>query len=294
MAEMAAEFAVSRRTMLRDLQALSEMGVPLAATPGPGGGYRLIADRRLLPLSLSPEEAIGVILSYESFLEYADSPFASQSLAAVTKLRNALPPDVVRELDEVHDHVVVLQQTPRYRAPFLTDVLRAALARVHLEIEYESVSGAAERLIFPYGLYAWQGFWYCACYDYRRETGLSLRVDRILRLDRKEDLEPPQSLTVRQWLTRYRTEAADTFRLRARVTPRGARRFELSALFGMGAVSPAGLLEVDLPRSEMGWFAGQLLPLGTDITVESPPELIDAILRETQAVAQAYAPGVRE
>jgi predicted DNA-binding transcriptional regulator YafY len=36
-AELAEEFGVSRRTILRDLQALSEMGVPLRSTSGPGG-----------------------------------------------------------------------------------------------------------------------------------------------------------------------------------------------------------------------------------------------------------------
>ena len=90
--EMADEFGVSRRTMLRDLQALSAMGVPLAATPGPHGGYMLIQKQRLLPLSLTIDEALGVLLSYESFLHYAQSPFAPQSLSAITKLRAALPP----------------------------------------------------------------------------------------------------------------------------------------------------------------------------------------------------------
>ena len=50
-AELAEEFGVSRRTMLRDLAALSAMGVPLRSTPGPGaatlcrgagGGSRLL------------------------------------------------------------------------------------------------------------------------------------------------------------------------------------------------------------------------------------------------------------
>jgi predicted DNA-binding transcriptional regulator YafY len=40
-AELAEEFGVSRRTMLRDLSALSEMGLPLRSRPGPGGGYSL-------------------------------------------------------------------------------------------------------------------------------------------------------------------------------------------------------------------------------------------------------------
>jgi predicted DNA-binding transcriptional regulator YafY len=43
--DLAEEFWVSRRTMLRDLAALSEMGVPLRSTPGPGR-RGLVAARR--------------------------------------------------------------------------------------------------------------------------------------------------------------------------------------------------------------------------------------------------------
>lgn len=39
---MAAEFNVSYRTILRDLQELSALGVPLYSEPGRGGGYRLL------------------------------------------------------------------------------------------------------------------------------------------------------------------------------------------------------------------------------------------------------------
>src|SRR4051794_21743868 len=64
--EMADEFGVSRRTMLRDLHDLSAMGIPLPATPGPGGGYALIRNQRQLPLALTVDEALAVILSYEA------------------------------------------------------------------------------------------------------------------------------------------------------------------------------------------------------------------------------------
>jgi predicted DNA-binding transcriptional regulator YafY len=287
-AEMAEEFAVSRRTMLRDLHALSEMGVPLAAVPGPGGGYSLIRDRRLLPLSLLPDEAIGMIISYEAFLQYAQSPFAAQSLSAVTRLRNAMPPDVVRELDRVHRHVAVVQPARSYEAPFLADVLRAALDGVHLEIAYESVSRTAKRLIFPYGIFAAHGFWYCACHDRERGAGIALRVDRIRALERKEGLEPIQSMSLRDFLDTRERDAVDVVHLRIKVTSRGAKRFELSTLFPGETVNDHGRLEVDLPRSELGWFADQLLPLGTDIVVESPPELIDLIRGKAATIAESY------
>lgn len=112
--DMATAHGVSRRTMLRDLQALSAIGVPLAARPGPHGGYELMARERLLPLALTVDEAMGMILSYEAFVRYAQSPFSSQSLSAVTKLRNPMPPDVVARLDRLREVVAVVGPNPEY------------------------------------------------------------------------------------------------------------------------------------------------------------------------------------
>ena len=63
--EVAEEFGVSRCTMLRDLHALSGMGVPLRSTPGPGGGHSLLRGGRRLSPSLTFDEALALIVSYE-------------------------------------------------------------------------------------------------------------------------------------------------------------------------------------------------------------------------------------
>src|SRR5215204_5843280 len=104
-AELAEEFGVSRRTMLRDLGALSAMGVPLRSTPGPGGGYSLPRGGRRLSPSLTVDEALALIASYEALLRYPVHSFSTQSLSAVTKLRAALPKDVVAQLDRLRRHV---------------------------------------------------------------------------------------------------------------------------------------------------------------------------------------------
>src|ERR671911_1478241 len=147
--ELAEEFGVSRRTMLRDLRALSEMGVPLRSTPGPGGGYALPRGRRRLSPSLTVDEALGLIVSYESFLRYAESPFSAQNLSAINKLRAALPTDVVGELDSLRRHVAVLDPAREHEAPLLGDLLEAALDGVHLKVIYDSIrSGISERVIY--------------------------------------------------------------------------------------------------------------------------------------------------
>ena len=182
--EMSDEFGVSRRTMLRDLHALSAMGVPLAAVPGPGGGYSLPYPQPPLTLSLAADEALALILSYEALSRDAPSPFHESSISAITKLRAALPPEVLRDLDRLRERVAAVGVARRYDAPFLADLLRAALDEVHLRIAYDSRRGVSERLIFPYGLIAGLGFWYCACYDYKRGSHAWLRADRIRSLER--------------------------------------------------------------------------------------------------------------
>jgi predicted DNA-binding transcriptional regulator YafY len=288
--QMAAEFGVSRRTMLRDLQALSSMGVPLFATPGPHGGYGLLPSRRLLPLSLTIDEAVGVLLSYEAFLEYAQSPFSAQSLSAITRLRSALPPDVVRELDRIRRHVAVIERPRNYEAPLLADILRAALDGAHLRVVYDSQAGVGERVIFPFGLYASAGFWYCACFDYRRGMNLSLRADRFASIERVEGLERPPHIPVAQWLRVVESDDGHQLPLRARVTVRGLKRFELQSLFGR--VQPdeegGGVVVAGIPASEVDWYARQLLALGGDLVVESPPELIEALRQQAQEILRLY------
>jgi predicted DNA-binding transcriptional regulator YafY len=136
---LADEFGVSRRTMLRDLAALSGMGVPLRSTSGPGGGYSLPRGGRRLSPSLTVDEALALIVSYEALLRYPVSPFSAEGISAVTKLHTALPPDVVRELDALREHVAVVEPVREYEAPLLGDLLRAALDGAHLTVTYDSV-----------------------------------------------------------------------------------------------------------------------------------------------------------
>ncbi len=189
--ELADHFEVSRRTMLRDLRTLSDVGVPLIAAPGPGGGYRLARDQRLAPLALTMDEALGVLLSYEAFLRDAPSPFAVENLSAVTKLRATLPLDIAREVERVRRHVAVIARPRGAPAPLLGALLQASLDGVHLRVVYDSRSGVSERVIFPFGLFLADERWYCACHDDTRGRDISLRADRVVSLARVEGRDRP-------------------------------------------------------------------------------------------------------
>ena len=290
-AELAEEFGVSRRTMLRDLGALSAMGVPLRSTPGPGGGYSLPRGGRRLSPSLTVDEALALIASYEALLRYPVHPFSTQSLSAVTKLRAALPKDVVAQLDRLRRHVLVGGPVRDYEAPLLDELLSAALDGAHLKVTYDSIeSGVTERVIFPYGLYASQGYWYCACFDLRREMNVPMRADRFLSAERVGGFEPPEELSVRDWMNTAREAFSERLWVRARVTERGRKSFELTSLFGRVMPEEDGVIEVKIPRSEIDYYASRLLSVGTDVFVESPPELVEAIENNAREIVRLYRP----
>ncbi len=294
--ELAEEFGVSRRTMLRDLRTLSEMGIPLRSTPGPGGGYSLPRGGRRLSPSLSVDEALALIVSYEALMRYPVSPFSSQSLSAVTKLRAALPKDVLGELDRLRRHVAVVEPVREYEAPLLGDLLKAALDGEHLKVVYDSLrSGVSERVVFPFGLYASQGFWYCACFDRKRKANVSLRADRFLSAERVKGFERPSHVPLDGWIREVHSGGGERLRLRVRVSERGTKSFELVSLFGrieadgQTAGQRDGLVEADIPRSEVNFYASRLLSVGTDARVESPPELVEALRNKALEIARLYS-----
>jgi len=58
--ELAARLGVTVRSVRRDVERLRELGYPVQASKGVGGGYQLGAGGALPPLLLDPEEAVAV------------------------------------------------------------------------------------------------------------------------------------------------------------------------------------------------------------------------------------------
>jgi predicted DNA-binding transcriptional regulator YafY len=288
--EMADQFSVSRRTMLRDLQALSALGVPLSACPGPGGGYSLAYPGSPVTLSLHADEALGLILSYEAVLEDAPSPFSQSSISAITKLRTALSPPVVRDLDRLRERIAVIGMQRIYEAQYLSDLLQAAMEQAHLRIVYDSRSGHSQRLIFPYGLIAALGFWYCACYDYKRRAHAWLRADRISSLERAEQLHPHTPMTLAEWLTQSSATQEETVRLKAKVSARGMKHLDWSAFRDGLAHRTDGSAKIDMsvPLSSLDHYTRLFAPLGAEVVVDSPPHLVQMLLVRAKEIVSLY------
>jgi predicted DNA-binding transcriptional regulator YafY len=128
-------------------------------------------------------------------------------------------------------------------------------------------------VVFPFGLYASGGYWYCACFDRKRDANVSMRADRFLTAERVEGYERPAHVPFEHWPHDTGNMEGERPRLRAYGTGRGMTSFELTSFFGR--ISPnrrgGGVVEADVPKQELDYYALHLLSVGTDVVVRSPP-----------------------
>jgi predicted DNA-binding transcriptional regulator YafY len=179
-AELAERFAVSTRTIERDLLALQQAGVPIWAQPGPGGGYNLNVETTLPPLNLTPAEAAAIATALAATQAM---PFAEAGRSALMKLSGVMASgskDTASRLVNVIRIVPGPGDSPVDRVSDL--IQRALLDSVAIELTYlDAQAHETERVVEPAGLFGTPNGWYLAAWCRLRQGPRAFRLDRITR-----------------------------------------------------------------------------------------------------------------
>ena len=152
--ELAGRLEVSKRTVYRDVVALSAAGVPVHADPGPSGGIELMAGWRtdLTGLTASEVEAL--------FTSAAGPQFES----AMGKLAAALPGESGKRAGRIRERLLVDSAGWGRRSvvsPHLRMVQDAVFADRRLHLTYRRAEAQiVARDVDPLGLIIKAGVWY--------------------------------------------------------------------------------------------------------------------------------------
>lgn len=177
-AEIADELKISVATARRDLEALSNAGVPVYPQAGRGGGWHLVGGARTDLSGLTAPEAQAL------FLLMGPAASAAPALkSALRKLVRALPGTFRADAEAAADAVVVdptrWGDAERER-PELVDVLQAAVVRRRqVELTYGGRGREPSvRAVNPLGLVDKDDVWYLIADTERGRR--TYRVDRIV------------------------------------------------------------------------------------------------------------------
>ncbi len=291
--DIAEHFDISIRTVYRDLLALQEAGVPLAAEAGEG--YSLVEGYHLPPVMFTHEEASALFIGGEFVQRLTDESLKKHAETALLKIRAVLPVEKQEYLERLQEATAVLsRQSPSqdgFRDDALATIQDAIVNRNVLAMEYYATSNdeITKREVEPLGLLYYSDHWHLIGYCRMREDYRDFRTDRIKSIKTcLEFFAPREGFSLKQYLQEAnRVENAQEVRVKFK--PPVAQWVRGRHYYGLVEETPVddGVVMTFLVHSTdvlVDW----LLSFGTGVEIIHSPHLCKLLLEKAKKIAAHY------
>jgi predicted DNA-binding transcriptional regulator YafY len=177
---LAEALGIDARTVRRDIGRLRELGYPIEASSGVGGGYALGRGADLPPLVLDDDEAVALAIALRAASSNVGGIEAT-SLRLLGKLDQLMPTRLRRRASALHAVTLSLRNgPPLVDGSALSELATACRDCRSLQFEYRNHAGeATQRRVQPLRLATVGRRWYLIAWDTDRGDWRSFRVDRM-------------------------------------------------------------------------------------------------------------------
>lgn len=276
---LARELEVSVRTVYRDIEALSEAGIPVFATQGREGGFELVEGFTMDSHLLETGEITRILAALPALKAVLPGP----ELGGIVEKFNALRAKGATRgvtVPENHIFIELMPSAPeKKKLELIEETIRK---RSILEIAYLDVNGIetrreieAEAIVFIWE--AWYVWGFCR-----------LRKDfRLFKISRIVDAAPASSprigpkpdLSMRPWATDWNYSAPEPIAFEAEPVA----RMRLREFFGDECMKEADgkiVVEALFPVDE--WVVSYVMSLPGKVTIRSPERLRATVLERAR------------
>ena len=313
--QLADRLEVSVRTVYRDIESLSEAGVPVYGDAGPDGGYQLLGGYRTRLNGLTAAEAQALSL--------AGMPRAAAELGLGTvlataqlKLQAALPPELRDRTDAISERFLL--DAPGWyhdgdSSPYLAAVAGAVWHQRRIEVRYRRWTAPTDvtRMLDPHGIVLKAGKWYLVASDAADTAGeaacrdgtamRTYRVNHILALtDTGERFAHARGFDLAAfWASSVAGFRAGLWQGEARIRLSPAGRDRMTEMMSPAVISAAEATAS--PADQRGWVTAvvpieslihahqDFLRLGAEVEVLEPAELRHRLAETARSLAAIYA-----
>jgi predicted DNA-binding transcriptional regulator YafY len=293
---LADQLEVSRRTILRDIDALSAAGVPVVAEGGHGGGITLDEHYRTSLAGMKEKEVRTLFIGDNTRL-LGEIGLGGAVESAMLKLRAVLPVSHQPAVEHFRQRILidpVWWWRDEQQLPWWQQLQQAVFENRCIQVVYERNDGEIiERILEPYSLVAKSGVWYLIARQAETlHTYRLLRFRQIALLEtcfqRRADFDLPTHWQAQ--LTDFGKLIAD-YDFTLRVHPDQMNFIKM--------IVPGRYHAVESPETE-GWVTLQfhletidlakmlIFGLGEHATIVEPQELQDAVLKTANAVLNQH------
>lgn len=295
--ELAGRLEVTPRTLRRDVERLRDLGYPVDADRGVGGGYQLRAGAALPPMLLDADEGVAIAVALRTTASASVAGVEDAALSALAKIVQVMPPSLRRRVDALHQFTVPTSLGgPEVDAADLMVLAQACRDGERVTVQYQPRDREpGQRLVEPHRLVALGRRWYLVAWDTDRADWRTFRLDRLSASRPTGVRFRPREIPGADPGQFVRSSIGSRPRLAVRLVVHADADAVQAVVHGWGRVEPLNdaTCRLHIDADSFDWVVLLISLVGADVDVEHPPELRD-VLAETGARlvrAAAGSPG---
>lgn len=301
--ELAARLEMDVRTVRRYITHLQDVGIPVEASIGRYGGYRLRPGFKLPPLMFTEEEATAVVLGLlgTSWLEIGQSSVAVEG--ALAKITRVLPLQARDRLKNMSSHLFFFSpqssdepteaanedaQETRPDASLLISLSEVIGQCQRITLDYRSRHNeVTHRKVEPYGIIGWEGHWSLVGYCLLRQDYRLFRLDRMQRVEIVEEtFERAEGFDCRSYIYEKYGRTRGRWHIKVEFqSPLFTVQQRIPSYYGRLSATPAGTCYED-DVNNLDNTVRYLVGLNLPFAIHHPPELREALLRLADQLVQ--------
>lgn len=277
--QMAALFEVSRRTIVRDIDTLSQAGIPIVTTQGMHGGIRIMDGYRVDRTVLTNADMLAILAGLRSL----DSVSGTHQYAQLMEKLAAGSSSVLPADQHILINLAAWDKTAVSRK---IETIHHAIERKRIiEFYYVSPSGSGKRTVEPYYLIFEWSWWYVWGWCASRNDFRLFKLSRITDLAVGDPFYghpvPYPDLS---------TEKVFPSRYQVRAIVQQQYRWRLLEDFGADSFveQPDGTLRFSFGFTDVESIKGWVLSYGDGMELLEPNEVREDLGQFGQRLAQRY------
>lgn len=292
--ELSERLGVTTRTVRRDIDALRELGYPVNAMSGPGGGYQLGSGGSIPPLMLEEDEAVALAGALRMAAQDQLFGMEEAGLSLMAKIEQMLPPKLRARLDDVLHTTVTssVRAAPQFNPATLSVLARAARNDERVRFVYRPPGrDPMERHVEPYRVVVVSRRWYLVAFDRDRDDWRTFRLDRMetpwatgIRFQRVDPPDPVALVEEGMALRMYEMQATVILD----VGLDDARQWIPSTVGRLSAIDD-GHTRLEIGADGPEWIARYLASIWVPFRVVDPPEARDAVVDLGRRLLETHA-----
>ena len=287
--DLMTEFHISKRTALRDMAALEDMGLAFYTETGKNGGYHLVRQTLLTPIYFTQDDLSMIFYALNSLRRLSVTPFDKSYPQIFEKLLVSLS-------TTQRDYVLkILSVLEFYDVPvisssvFLRQLLEATVEEKVLWIDYEQ-NKRRQQFIQVYKVFYRSGIWFFEAYLVDEKIWKTYRVDCLLvcKIAEKQEKSQTREQLASSFTAFYQEYLTIAFK--CQIDAVGKEHFLKGSYRDMQLQEKEGQLYIvgHFSQEELDYMVQYLMTFGKHITVMEPDFLREAYLTELQEIITRY------